>query len=190
MIAYLQGKMIGKTDSYAVVLTGGVGYKVFAAGSVLGKEIGSEVELYIYTQVREDAFNLYGFLTRSELSTFELLISVSGVGPKMALSVLSAGEPSFIQNAIVSQDVSVFTNISGVGRKTAERIIVELKEKMGNLIPSETVSGQRGSAGDLVAALEAFGYSNREIREAITSVDRTAGVEDQLRQALKILGKK
>jgi holliday junction DNA helicase RuvA len=189
MIAFLQGKLIGKTDAYGVVLTGGVGYKVFAPGSVLEKEIDSDLEVYIYTQVREDAMNLYGFLTRAELATFELLISVSGVGPKMALSILSAGDPNHIQNAIVNQDVAVFTAISGVGRKTAERIIVELKEKMGAMVHSEPGS-VTSSAGELMIALESLGYSQREIREVLSHIERSAPVEEQLRQALKVLSKK
>ena len=188
MIAYIQGKLIGKSESYVVVQAGGIGYKIFVPGSVLEREIHSEIELHTYMQVREDAMNLYGFLTRPELATFELLISVSGVGPKMALSILSAGDPSYIQNAIVSQDVTVFTGISGVGRKTAERIIVELKEKMGALMPVST--GGMGTAGEVVAALESLGYSQKEIRDAITVIDRSNSVEDQIRQALKALSRK
>jgi holliday junction DNA helicase RuvA len=188
MIAYLQGKLIGKTENYVVIQAGGIGYKVFAPGNILEKDINTEVELHTYLQVREDAMNLFGFLSRTELVTFELLISVSGVGPKVALSILSGSDPSYIQNAIIAQDTAVFTSISGVGRKIAERIIVELKEKVGSLPILGSITGT--SAGELITALETLGYSQREIKEALANINRADSVEEQLRQALKILSKK
>lgn len=184
MIGYISGKVIGKNEAYLLVQTGGIGFRVFGTPRILEKEIGAPVELHTYLQVREDAMNLYGFESAAELHFFEMLITVSGVGPKMALAVLSAGDIDLVKSAIISQDAAVFTKIGGVGKKTAERIIVELKEKLG----SGTVSFG-GKSEDLLGALESLGYSNREIKDVLGRLDHSLPQEEKLRQALKLLSK-
>lgn len=186
MIGYIKGKIIGKTDNQVLVENNGIGYRVMATPKILGLPLNSEVEIHTYLQVREDALNLYGFQNQAELDFFELLITVSGVGPKMAMTVLSAGDINLIQNAISSQDVAVFTKLGGVGKKTAERIIVELKEKLGSV---SGVYGMSGGSDDILSALESLGYSTREIKEALTKIDHNAASEEKLRQALKYLSK-
>lgn len=186
MIAYLKGKIIGKGESFVVLENGGIGYKVFTTPKVLERELGSELALHSYMQVREDAQALFGFLEQADLDFFELLITVSGVGPKMALSILCAENTELIKQAISDQDAAVFTRIGGVGKKTAEKIIVELKEKMGAVAINKRSAKD---SGELIAALEGLGYSNREIKEVLAKLDHAASPEEKLRQALKILGR-
>ncbi len=186
MIGYIKGKIIAKSDNHVLVENNGIGYRIMVVPKVLELPINTEVELHTYLQVREDALNLYGFQTIPELNFYELLITVSGVGPKMAMTVLSAGDINLIQNAISAQDVGVFTKLGGVGKKTAERIIVELKEKLGSF------SGHAGAIGgsdDILSALEGLGYSTREIKEVLSKIDHQASSEEKLRQALKHLSK-
>ncbi len=184
MIGYISGKIIGKSENYLLVQTGGIGFRIFGTPRILEKEISSTIGLHTYLQVREDALNLFGFETAAELHFFELLITVSGVGPKMALAVLSAGDIDLVKNAIIAQDAAVFTKVSGVGKKTAERIIVELKEKLG----SGTIAiGSLGRSDDLLNALESLGYSNREIKDVLGKLDHSLPQEEKLRQALKLL---
>jgi Holliday junction DNA helicase RuvA len=189
MIASLRGKIIAKDLNSLVVETGGIGYKVLCTlGLAASSQLHQEIHLHTYLQVREDAFVLFGFVEQAELDFFELLITVSGVGPKMALSVLSAGNSEMVKEAIAAEDVAVFTKIGGVGRKTAEKIIVELKEKVGALGYAREAGGAAGS-DDLLMALEQLGYSLREIKEVLPKLERDASAEIRLRQALKLLSK-
>jgi Holliday junction DNA helicase RuvA len=186
MIGYIKGKVIYKNAAYLILENNGVGYKVFVPNNILEKDT-AELALYTYLQVREDALNLFGFETQIELSFFEMLTSVSGVGPKMGLAVLAAGDTDTIKQAIVNQDIAIFTRISGVGKKTAERIVLELKEKI-----SETGFAFNPGVGDsseIFSALEGLGYSRREISEVAKKLDHSLSQEEKLRQALKMLSK-
>lgn len=187
MIAYIKGRVISKAENYLVLENAGIGYKVFTTPAVLETPIGNIVELHTYLQVREDAQVLFGFASTADLAFFELLITVSGVGPKMALSILAAENTDLIKQAIAQQDAAVFTKIGGVGKKTAEKIILELKEKMGSVGGGAFVGGKNSS--DLITALENLGYSGNEIKNAITKIDHSLSPEEKLRQALKILGR-
>ncbi len=184
MIGYIKGKIIGKGESYLLVENNGLGYRVVVTPATYEKNLGSDLELHTYLQVREDALNLFGFATVAELQFFELLITVSGVGPKMAMSVLSAGDIELIKNAIISEDIIVFTKIGGVGKKTAERITVELKEKLGALT---NLTGGLSKSDEVLSALESLGYSNKEIKDSLLKVDRSLSSEEKIRQALKYL---
>ncbi|MDB4939711.1 MAG: ruvA [Candidatus Doudnabacteria bacterium] len=186
MIGYIKGKIIGKTENQLLLENNGIGYRIMATPKILELPLNSEIEVHTYLQVREDALNLYGFQTISELNFFELLITVSGVGPKMAMSVLSAGDIDLVRNAIISQDVAVFTKVGGVGKKTAERIIMELKEKLGSISGGSFVGG---GSDDILTALEGLGYSTREIKEVLSKIDHSLTSEEKLRQALKHLSK-
>jgi Holliday junction DNA helicase RuvA len=184
MIAYLKGKILEKTLTYVVVENGGIGYKVFSTPDVLGKSIYSEVALWTYHKVAQDDQALFGLPSFSDLQFFELLITVSGVGPKMALAILSAGQIDSIKQAIANQDAAIFTRISGIGSKTAERIIVDLKNKVG----AADASG--GSSSEIFDALLALGYNQREVREVIGKVDHSQPQDQQLKQALQMMSKK
>jgi Holliday junction DNA helicase RuvA len=189
MIASLRGIITAKDLNSLVLETGGIGYRVLCTAGLAGEcKIGQEMHLHTYLQVREDAMVLFGFAEQAELDFFELLITVSGVGPKMALSVLNAGNSEMVKEAIAAEDAAVFTKIGGVGRKTAEKIIVELKEKVGALGYSRESGGSAGS-DDLLVALEQLGYSAREIKEVLPKLERGASAEIRLRQALKLLGR-
>lgn len=185
MIAYLQGKIIQKTVQYLILEKNGLGYKVFVPPTVLDLSIGSEVELYIYHKSSDDGQTLFGMPDFYNLQFFELLITVSGVGPKMALTIISAAGLDILQQAIINNDPEIFTRMSGVGKKTAERIILELKSKIsGGLIESAAAS-----SSDVYDALASLGYNPREIREIIPQLDASADTAEQLKQALKLFGK-
>ena len=189
MIARIKGKIAYLRDKYAVVDVGGVGYKIFVTTFTFGKIAGkSEVELYTHTYVREDSLDLYGFLSREELEMFELLISISGIGPKAGLGILSIAEPKTIRAAVISGDSSILTRVSGVGKKTAERVILELKNRITELPGEDTQAAKADS--EAIEALASLGYTVSEAREALKSVSKgEKGVSDRVRAALKNLGK-
>jgi holliday junction DNA helicase RuvA len=185
MIAYLSGKIKVVNENFVIILTGGVGYKVFLpATQIKDLATGDEAEFFTHTYLREDAQELYGFKTFTELQLFELLLSVSGVGPKAGLAILGQGEPTEIEKAIAQGNSAIFTKVSGIGTKTAERIILELR---GKITKSELRAGGRvtGSAADAVAALRNLGYSESEARDLLRDVDSALKVEDQIKSALK-----
>jgi holliday junction DNA helicase RuvA len=183
MIAYIKGKILEKGLTYFIVENQGLGYKVFVTPEALSKNIGEEVALFTYHKVSEDGQALFGLPDFATLQFFEMLITVSGVGPKVALAILSAAKVDAVKDAIARQDVRIFTRISGVGTKTAEKIIVELKNKVGALLATG------GSSTEVFDALLALGYNQREVREAVQKIDLSATQELQLKQALKALGK-
>lgn len=185
MIAYLNGTILEKGLTYILVETNGVGYKVFVTPEILEAKIGERVVLYTYLKVSDDGQSLFGLPDFDSLQFFELLITVSGVGPKVALAILSASRVDAIRQAIANQDAAVFTRISGVGNKTAERIILELKNKVGALQSSSGMA----VAGDVFDALIALGYNQREVREVVNKLDHSLPRPEQIRAALKILGK-
>jgi Holliday junction DNA helicase RuvA len=190
MIALLTGKVVGLKGSSVILDVHGVGYRVMVSTYALGKLAGQdEVTLHIHTHVREDQFSLFGFLEEDELNVFELLISVSGVGPKMALGILSIADTNTIRAAVVERDPTILTRISGVGKKTAEKIIVELQNK----VTAAEVTGRASISADqdAIEGLMALGYSASQAREALKDIpsDITTPGE-RIRYALKSLGKK
>jgi Holliday junction DNA helicase RuvA len=182
MISYLKGKILAKGLNFIVLDTGSIGYKVFVTPESLEAKIGDNIELYTFFKVTEDTQALFGLPDFETLQFFELLITVSGVGPKVALAVLSSATVNSIQQSIGHEDAALFTRISGVGQKTAERIILELKNKVG------AVSLSGGANSDTFDALLALGYSQKEIREVIKKVDANLTGQKQLKQALQFLG--
>jgi Holliday junction DNA helicase RuvA len=183
MIAYLKGTILEKGLSYIILENGGIGYKVFVTPNTLVKSAGEEVALYTYMKVADDGQSLFGLPNFEALQFFELLITVSGVGPKMALAILSVGQLEAVKQAIAGQDAGVFTRISGIGSKTAERIIVDLKNKVGAL------SGSAAPSSEIFDALLALGYNQKEVREVTGKLDHSKPQEQQLKQALQLLSK-
>ncbi|OGI16874.1 MAG: Holliday junction DNA helicase RuvA [Candidatus Moranbacteria bacterium RBG_19FT_COMBO_42_6] len=175
--------------NYVVVDVSGVGYKIYATEFSMGKIAGKEeIELYTHTYVREDTLSLYGFLTLDELEMFELLISISGIGPKAAIGILSIAEPKTIRAAVISGDSSILTKVSGVGKKTAERVILELKNRIAEL-PGEH-QGAAKADSEAIEALTSLGYTVSQAREALKSVPKgTKDMSEKVRAALKNLGK-
>lgn len=190
MIAKLKGKIEYIRDSYVVVDVNGIGYKVFSTPFVLGRIAGSEeVKFFIHTYVREDILALYGFLVLDELEMFELLISISGIGPKAAMGILSIADVKTIRTAILNEDPSVLTKVSGVGKKTAERVILELKNKIADLPGNE--KEEVLADNDALEALTGMGYSTAEAREALKLVSsEIKDVGERVKMSLKNLGKK
>lgn len=191
MIAHIKGKILDKTTKFLVVESGGLGYQIFASTSTLSNSgnVGTEISLWTFLAVRENALDLYGFETRDEKSFFELLIGVSGIGPKNALSILSLAPIEILKKAIGSGDVSYMTKVSGIGKKTSEKIVVELRDKMASLGHNDSEGSLRGDA-DVLEALQSLGYSQYEIRNALKEVSpETTGTNEKIKEALKVLGK-
>ena len=189
MISLLQGKIELKTDRFVILKVAGVGYQVFCSLSTLKKlgEKGEETKLFIHHYVRENLFDLYGFLSFEELEFFEMLISISGIGPKASLAVLSIASLADLKASIASGQVDLLTKVSGIGKKTAERVILELRNKI--LVPGREV-GRLVSDDEAIDALVSLGYSSRQAREALKQVPaKVKEVENRIKEALKILGK-
>jgi Holliday junction DNA helicase RuvA len=169
MIAFLQGKILEKSTNFIILENSGVGYKVFVTPEALESRVGDTVKFYIYHKVSEDGQSLFGLPDFNTLQFFELLITVSGVGPKVALAILSSARVDAVKSAIANQDAGIFTRISGVGTKTAEKIIVELKSKVGSLGVSSAVG-----SSEVFDALIALGYKQAEVRSVINKLDAQA----------------
>ncbi len=184
MIAYLKGKILEKGLTYVIVENQGVGYKVFVTPDTLSKQDGDEIALFTHHKSSDDGQSLFGLPDFASLQFFEMLITVSGVGPKAALAILSAARVEAVKDAIARQDAGIFTRISGLGIKTAEKIIVELKNKV-----AASGSANQQSSSEVFDALLALGYNQKEGREAVQKVDLSKSPEEQLKQALKLLGK-
>jgi len=184
MITYLKGTILQKSSQFIILEINNIGYKIFVTPETLEKALNSELSLYTYLKINDDGQTLYGLPDFESLQFFELLITVSGVGPKVALGILSTSKINVIEQAIANQDPEIFTRMSGVGKKTAERIILELKSKISGLISSTS-----GAGSDIFDALVALGYSAKEVRETLQKLDNTVSTEDQLKQALQLLSK-
>lgn len=199
MISYIRGLLAELSEDGAVVESGGIGYLIHIPGSVLGglPQVGTEIVLYTYFQVREDAMSLYGFLNRQDRDMFKQLIGVNGIGPKAALGILSALSPHELRLAIISGDAKAISKAPGVGAKSAQRVILDLKDRIS---AKDYVSQQSpeaaavslhisGSAQEAVDALTALGYSGTEASRAVELVEVTEDMtsEDVLKASLKHL---
>ena len=198
MIAFLRGRVLEKHPSRVIVDVGGVGYDVSVPLSTFytAGDPGAEIALRIHTHVREDQLSLYGFATALELTVFERLIGISGIGPRLALSVLSGMESRELATAIERGDLARLTRIPGVGKKTAERIIVELRDRLPKALASvadrEAEPAADRRRDDLASALANLGYDRRAIDKALDAVladQADASFEQCLRAALKALSK-
>ena len=191
MIAHLRGRLLEKQPNRVIVDVNGVGYDVHVPLSTFYEmaEPGEEVALRIHTHVREDALLLYGFATVLELQIFERLISVSGIGPKLALAVLSGIEPNELVSAIRTANVARLTGIPGIGKKIAERIGLELKDKMASLLPAEMAASPAATAGeslrtDVLSALMNLGY-HRPLAERAADAALKKGADSSFESVLK-----
>ena len=201
MISYLKGTLEALEEDKVVIDVGGIGYGVFMSGQAMGllPSIGKEVKIHTYLNVKEDAMQLYGFLTKDDLEVFKLLIGVNGIGPKGGLGVLSALSPDELRFAVMSSDVKAICQAPGIGKKTAEKLILELRDKLRledaleHLASENEVQGATAYQGevqsDAVQALVALGYGSTEALKAVRQVDITENmeVEEVLKQALKLL---
>lgn len=195
MIAHLRGRLLSKEANRLVIDVGGVGYEVQVPLTVyyrLGDE-GSEVSLQIYTHVREDALSLYGFSAGSEKRLFELLISISGIGPRLGITILSGLPAEELAEAVASGDLVRLTAIPGIGKKTAERILLELQEKMNSIWPEMAEAASPSLSGvqrDVVSALVNLGYPRRNAERTVSRAaeqSETVDFEGLLRSSLREL---
>lgn len=192
MIGSIKGKIIFKNEKFLIVETNNIGYKINISLDTLSKikKINEEIFFWIHTHVREDILDLYGFLDREELDFFEMLINVSGIGPKGALGILGIASIDTLKTAIATSDTAYLTKISGIGKKTAEKIIIELRDKM----QEKNIEGKTGTSLrdelDALEALKSLGYSQNEAREALKKVSPSADTNTKVREALKILSNK
>jgi len=195
MLAYLSGIVIAKNNNYLILKVNNVGYQIFVGESLLSSmNKGEDRELYLSHQVREDASDLYGFKNLEDLALFELLLSVSGVGPKSALGVLSIASADDIREAVIRNDASLLMKVSGIGKKTAERVVLELKNKIAKIITGSSLNGESGlstSFGDELDALMSLGYSLPDARLALDGLDASLQESgERVKAALKKLSKR
>ncbi len=196
MLYYVSGQVALLEPGLAVIDCGGVGYGCRVTAYTTGQlKLGTQARLYITESIREDAFDLYGFISREEQRCFELLTSVNGVGPKAAMAILSSGGPQNFTLAVMTGDEKMLTAAQGIGKKIAQRIILELKDKIGGSSveldfsgPAAAVPAQKGSNATLAhAALQELGYSPAEIAQALKGADPNASTEDLIRHALRAM---
>ena len=198
MFSYIKGTLEVKILNYIVIDVNGVGFKIFMSESAIQRldETGKNVKIYTHMQVREDDISLYGFITNEELRMFELLLSVSGVGAKSAINMLSSITPSKFALAVISNDVKTLTKIPGIGTKSAQRIILELKDKLKTeeSITKDNVEIENSIIEDnkleeAIQALKVLGYTRQEIEKVMQKIDVTnLSIEDIIRKALGYLG--
>ena len=189
MIASVEGTVGAVAFDSIVIEVGGLGYQVFASPAILSTAVaGTTLKLHTYHLVREDQQALYGFRTAEDLGFFTLLLTVNGVGPKVALAIVGSRPTPDLQLAIMAQDQAVLVSIPGIGKKLAERIIFELKEKVaaaGVSVSGPSLPGGAASEGEIVAALQALGYSLAEAREASRAALADVGVDSSLEERVK-----
>ncbi len=193
MISSISGIIELKTERYSVVDVSGVGYKIFAAASTLDKlpQIGESCKLYTHLYIREDVMELYGFLTLAELNFFELLLTISGVGPRVALNILSIAAPKELALAIMKEDAVFLTKVAGVGRKIAAKVNLELKDKLEKLNFGVSASDTQALESDALDALTSLGYNLKDSRDALRQVPpEIKEIGNRLKEALRILGRK
>lgn len=192
MIGFLQGIVVVRDAPHIIIDVGGVGYRVTVPKSVFAKSIGNgqKFKLFTYTHVRDDALELFGFEEPEDLKLFKYLISVSGVGPKTAMNIFSIGNRQSIAAAIIKGDVSFFSIVPRLGKKNAQKIIIELKNKFGS-VEDLDLSGNTEADDEVVDGLKSFGFSSKEAEGALRTIkNKGETVEEKIRLALRYLGKK
>jgi holliday junction DNA helicase RuvA len=196
MYEYIKGIYMGMNKDYIVVDNSGIGYKIFTSGSTMAKmpKVNDEVLIYIQQIVREDFIGLFGFLTKEELHMFNLLLGINGVGSKASLSLLSISNVPNLKYAIVSGDEKTLVRAPGIGKKTAQRIILELRDKIKDSTLDEARNENLGmerleaaNTAEALGALVSLGYSDKEAQNALSSVDKNDSLENIIKKCLKYL---
>lgn len=196
MYAYIKGDLEEKSNGSVVVENNGIGYKIFMSNTAIGRlgELHSKVKVYTYYQVREDNISLYGFNTKEELRMFELLLSVSGIGSKSAINMMSNIDVSSFAIAVVSNDVKKISSIKGIGNKTAQRIVLELKDKLKaeqeltKIDEIKEVVQEEEGASEAQDALQILGYNRKDVENVLKKIDtKNLTTEEIIKQALKYL---
>ncbi|MGL6199902.1 MAG: Holliday junction branch migration protein RuvA [Lachnospiraceae bacterium] len=200
MISYIRGELAAISEDKVVVDVNGVGYGIFMSGKSIGSlpQIGREVKIHTYMNVKEDAMQLFGFISADDLRVFKLVIAVSGIGPKGGLNILSQLTADELRFAVAANDIKAISAAPGIGKKTAEKLILELRDKLNleealdhiGQAPNAGASSAGGDQADAVEALVALGYGSTEAMKAVRRVQATAdmGSDAILKQALKYIG--
>lgn len=190
MIGSIKGQISLIDGDNVIVETGGVGYKVMVPASVSSKREGDKIQLFTYTHVKEEALDLFGFENIKDLKLFEYLIGVNGVGPKTALTLFSFSDRDSIINAVVQGDVDFFTRVPRLGKKNAQKIIIELKNKFGDDSSLDLSRTDSAEDKEVIDALKNFGFSAKESKDALKNIeDKDVDTEEKIKYALKYLGK-
>lgn len=192
MIGFLQGIIVVRDDPHLIIDVGGIGYRVTVPKNILAKGAGNgqKLKVFTYTHVRDDAIELFGFEAPEDLKLFKHLISVSGVGPKTAMNIFSVGGRSEIMFAIAKADVDFFTSVPRLGRKNAQKIIIELKNKFGGITELDLSGNDISGSKEVAAVLRGFGFTSKEIHDAMRAVKKDGQkITETIKLALKYLGK-
>jgi len=192
MIARLEGIIVHTTEKFLIIDVNGVGYKLFVTNEAITSILlGDHASFWVHTAVRENSIDLYGFKNTNEMSFFELLLDVSGIGPRSALSILTVAPIDTLKRAIATGDTSYLNKVSGIGKKTAEKIIVELRDKLQDYKNDADTPGALRDESDIIEALKSLGYSQNEARDSLKKVPSTTiGTNARIKEALQILGKR
>jgi len=197
MISFIEGKIEHLGDKYVILNAGGIGYKVIVVPKVLNilaktsPDVNSKVKLFTHSQLnmREGTFDMYGFQSKEDLELFHLVTSVNGIGPKSAMGILSTVEPKHLKAAVVNEDADYLKKVSGLGPKTASRLILELKNKVDHIDMGDMTGVNLGQEGQATEALLALGYSSSQAKEALKEA-KGKTLEERVREALRLLGKR
>lgn len=191
MLASISGTVHYKSMHHLVVDVSGVGYKIFVTtDTALEREVGEPVFLWTHLAVRETALDLYGFSEREDLETFELLITISGIGPKTALGILNVASPSMLRQAVANNDTSYLTKVSGIGRKNADKIVLELRDKLVTTEDDISTGKHASETADALEALVSLGYGERDARDALKQVPaEVESASERVKAALKVLAR-
>jgi holliday junction DNA helicase RuvA len=192
MIARLEGIIVHIAEKFLIIDVSGVGYKLYVTTETFSTtKLGDHTSFWVYTAVRENSIDLYGFKNINEMSFFELLLDVSGIGPRSALSILAIAPIDTLKRAIATGDTGYLNKVSGIGKKTAEKIIVELRDKLQDYKNDSDTPELLRDESDIVEALKSLGYSQNEARDALKKVPPTTiGTNARIKEALQILGKR
>ena len=188
MISQLTGKIVHQINNYIVLDVSGIGYKIFVTANTikeLEKILNKDITIWTHLAVRENSLDLYGFLEKQTLDFFEMLINISGIGPKTALGILNVATVETLISAVSSKDTSYLTKVSGIGQKNAEKIILELKNKIGDI---DYINPNNQNDLDVIDALKTLGYSNKDAVEAFKKVPQTVtDIGEKIKKAIKFL---
>lgn len=192
MIARLEGIIVHIGEKFLIIDVSGVGYKLYVTGETISATaLGDHMSFWVHTAVRENSIDLFGFRNTNEMSFFELLLEVSGIGPRSALSILGIAPINTLKRAIATGDTGYLNKVSGIGKKTAEKIIVELRDKLQDYKQEGDTEESLRDESDIVEALKSLGYSQNEARDALKKVPSTTlGTNARIKEALQILGKR
>ncbi|HHD92597.1 MAG TPA: Holliday junction branch migration protein RuvA [Candidatus Portnoybacteria bacterium] len=196
MISFIQGKLVTASDNFVILNVNGLGLKVFCSPKLIPRLIATaetekDITIFTFLSIKETRWDLFGFETKAELDAFELLISISGIGPKTALNILSVASVEEIEEAIILEDASILSKISGISKKNAQKIIVELKNKVKKISHQSNQKSTLAGEIEVIDALTELGYKLNEIRPALNSFkSKNLSIEETIRQILKILGNK